>query len=55
MEQEQGTQGSSCGFRVQGHRLPIANVFVRKMGCNVLALSYRGCVRGFLEVAEGGS
>jgi hypothetical protein len=27
-----------------GHRLPLAQIFVMKMRCNVLLMSYRGCV-----------
>jgi hypothetical protein len=27
-----------------GHRLPLAKIFFLKMRCNVLMLSYRGCV-----------
>lgn len=27
-----------------GHRLPLAKVFWKQMGCNVFLLSYRGCV-----------
>lgn len=27
-----------------GHRVPLANIFVMKMRCNVLMMCYRGCV-----------
>lgn len=27
-----------------GHRIPLARIFFVKMRCNVLMLSYRGCV-----------
>jgi hypothetical protein len=28
-----------------GHRIPLGKIFFGKMRCNVLMLSYRGCVR----------
>lgn len=38
----QASDSSADPLAEQGHRLPIAKVFYKKMRCNVLALSYRG-------------